>query len=205
MIKEKNYDPVFHAQSHFRSVLDSMARPGKLNPVESIDLEPVGGLRKSTASIAFALINRDVSFQVLGFPGEVIDYVKANRSAELEPTELADFIICNGFPTVDTVEAAKEGILTYPETSASIIAQIPEVSDEPFEGALKVILSGPGNAEEKVVYMKDGQADFFRALSEKNSEFPLGIDMIFTTASVLSPSLEQVLCIPRSSMIRVEA
>lgn len=204
MIKEKHYDPVFHSQSHFRSILDSMARPGKLNPIERVDIYPIADFRKSTASVVFALVNRDVSFQVLGFSGDVIDYIKANRNSELVSTEQADFIVHHGFPNPATVEAAKEGILTYPETSATIIAQISEVAEHPFEGALKVVLSGPGNAEDKAVYFKDANPDFFEALSAKNSEFPLGIDIIFTTAAIDAPEIEQVLCIPRSSKIRVE-
>lgn len=203
MIKEKYYDQVFHSQSHFRSVLDSMARPGKLNPVELIDINPVEGLRKSTACIAFALINRDVSFQVLGFTGNVIDYIKANRNTELAPTEEADFIITDGYPLPETVEAAKEGILTYPETSASILAQIPGVSDTEINDSLKITLSGPGIATEKVVYFCGGKPEFFEALSFKNSEFPLGVDMIFTTYTAGNPVDEKILCIPRSSRIKI--
>lgn len=203
MIKEKNYDTVFHSQEHFRSVLDSMARPGKLNPITDIEIHPVEGLRKSTASVAFALINRDVSFQILGFTGEVVDYIKANRNTDLAPTEQADFIITLGYPEPESVEQSKEGILTYPETSASFICQIPEVNDEPMEGSLKVTLKGPGIPEEKTLFFKDADPRFFEALSLKNEEFPLGVDVIFTTFSAKQPGVEQVLCIPRSTQIKI--
>jgi alpha-D-ribose 1-methylphosphonate 5-triphosphate synthase subunit PhnH len=201
MIKEKNYDAVFHAQSHFRSVLDSMARPGKLNPLEAIDIRPVEGMRVATASVVFALVNRDVTFQVVGFGPEAIEYIKANRHTDVADASEAAFLVCDGFPSENIVENANEGILTYPETSASLIIQTSVVYSEPVDGTLGVVLSGPGVPDSKTVFFKDAPKAFFEALSIKNSEFPLGIDVIILTDSPDFPKQECALCIPRTSKI----
>ena len=48
------YDEVFHAQRHFRSLLDSMSRPGTIERLDPVDFSPSPHLNKASARRARA-------------------------------------------------------------------------------------------------------------------------------------------------------
>ena len=56
MQTELNYDTVFDAQEHFRVLLDSMSRPGKINVLPAMDILPPDGLQHAAALTGFALL-----------------------------------------------------------------------------------------------------------------------------------------------------
>jgi alpha-D-ribose 1-methylphosphonate 5-triphosphate synthase subunit PhnH len=126
MIRETTYDEIFDAQRHFRTILDSMSRPGKINHLNSLRLWPPAGLHKGAAYIAFALFNADVSVHADSLGADVVEYVRANTASSVAEVAKADYLIFNGHvdSSVALIEEAKTGILAYPETGASAIIQV---------------------------------------------------------------------------------
>src|SRR5215475_13550764 len=96
MVRETLYDEVFHAQRHFRSLLDSMSRPGKINALEPVDLTPPPNLNRASVLVAFALLNADVAFHMLNMGDADADYLTANTRARVAPIGAAAFVFTNG-------------------------------------------------------------------------------------------------------------
>lgn len=198
MRREVIYDEVFDAQEQFRLILDSMARPGKINTLPSMDIEPPLGINKASALIALALLNTDVSFFAEGLNSEEIsDYIALNTTANLQTANLADFIFINGLQNAEIINEAKFGNLSYPEESATFIIGVLNISKIPIGNSLQVILNGPGIKTSESVFIAGISADLLEAVKEQNLEFPLGVDLMLTDLN------NNLLCIPRSNQFEI--
>ena len=95
MVREAAYDEVFDSQCHFRSILDSMARPGKINDLKRLGFEPPQSLLSATTAVCLSLLNQDVSFYIphLSFNGWHSHMLDHNNKKQLclrrIPTEQA--------------------------------------------------------------------------------------------------------------------
>ena len=74
MIRETAYDEIFDAQRHFRTLLDSMSRPGKINRFAPLALTPPEGFPRATTYVAFALLNAELTVKKVDY-----DYVHDAR------------------------------------------------------------------------------------------------------------------------------
>ena len=203
MIREVGYDEVFDAQKHFRSLLDSMARPGKINRLDDVALEPPPGLNHASVLVAFALLDADSTFQVVKMsPGEAA-YISANTNARHCETEDANFIFAQGTEPAEFLDSAFCGTLLYPDTAATIVLQIAEASTEPLPGGLKLALQGPGIDGKCVLFTKGLSADVLLALQARNVEFPLGLDTILTFTD--RSGAGAVVGLPRTTRVAWEA
>ena len=193
MQKEILYDEIFDAQAHYRLVLDSMARPGKINVMPAMELTAPAGLQAAGALVGFALLNADVSYYVEAY--EVGRYLLVNTAARPEAVSEADYVFIDGSVSAELLRQIKVGTLPYPDEGATVVAAIDGLADE-GEG-LALVISGPGVAGEKILVVKGLERTFFEVLTEINGEFPLGIDFILTDGE------RRIACIPRSSKVRV--
>jgi alpha-D-ribose 1-methylphosphonate 5-triphosphate synthase subunit PhnH len=181
MGRETSYNEIFDAQSHFRLLLDGMARPGKLNTFPIIDIQPPAGVFNSTILVCFALLNGDVSFSVLDDPKEEISkYILLNTSSAPDDFRDANFVIMNGDSEGEVLFDMRIGTLSYPEDSGTIILQVERLSEVIMDDAEVIILKGPGVDGEKALYVKGLNKSFLKNLRAINMEFPLGIDVILT-------------------------
>jgi len=201
LVRESRYDEVFDSQAHFRMVLDGMARPGKINTLKHLPINFPDRIEESTAYVCLSLLNRDVSYYHSGGSAEVEDYIRANTGCLPGELENADFVIAKGEDIPEMLEMAKEGILTYPEGGATFIVEVSGVSSIEIAPALKLCLTGPGIDIERVIWVSGWQRDWVKALSEKNSEYPLGVDTILSFRSHTGEA--KVCCIPRSTKIDI--
>ena len=203
MIRETAYDEVFDAQKHFRSILDSMARPGKINRLDSVPLEPPPALNPASALAAFSLMDSDVRFHVEHNEHGEGAYLAANTRAALTDRESATFLFAHGTDGPDALESANCGTLTYPDTSATLILQLDAASAEPLTGGLHLVLEGPGVDGRRDLFVRGLDPDLLLALQARNAEFPLGIDTILTFSDETGdPS---VAALPRTTRIVWEA
>jgi alpha-D-ribose 1-methylphosphonate 5-triphosphate synthase subunit PhnH len=196
MQKEILYDDVFDAQQHYRMLLDSMARPGKINVLPEMELTAPAGIHAAGALTAFALLNADVSFYVEGPAAyEVARYLLVNTAAR--PVELAeaDYIFLDGGAPAELLQQMKVGTLPYPEDSATVVIAVEGLVNE--GGGLALWLKGPGVLGEKKLCVDGLDPAFFETLATINGEFPLGIDVILTDKE------RKVACIPRSTKVRI--
>ncbi|HXB07437.1 MAG TPA: phosphonate C-P lyase system protein PhnH [Puia sp.] len=196
MQREIYYDEVFDAQKHYRLVLDSMARPGKINVLPRLELNIPAGIHAAGALVGFALLNSDVAYCVEGPEAEVVSrYLLVNTSARPVAREEADYVFLVGAVPAALLYSLKVGTLPYPEDSATVIAMAEQLANE-GEG-IQLLLNGPGIDGERKLCVNGLDRSFFEALTTINGEFPLGVDLILTDSGY------RVACIPRSTRVRV--
>lgn len=201
LVRESGYDEVFDSQSHFREVLDCMARPGKVNELERVPIAVPYGIEESTAYVCFALLNRDVSYYCSNGSSAVEDFIRVNTGCLPGELQEADFIVAKGTDIPEMLEFAKEGLLTYPESGATFVVEVESVSPTEVVPALKLRLSGPGIDGDRLIWVSGWRHEWVDILKEKNSEYPLGVDTIL---SFKSPTGEaNVCCLPRSTKIEI--
>lgn len=181
MAREVAYDEVFDAQAHFRSLLDSTARPGVINRLSPVQLDPPSGLNHATALIAFALMDSTSTFATVNVgQHESRSYIASNTNARHIEIDRAHFIFADGNESPDFLESADCGTLLYPDTAATVVLQIADASRQPLTDALKVSLEGPGVNGSAMLYLRGISPDLLLALQARNAEFPLGLDTILT-------------------------
>ncbi len=198
MIRETTYDPVFDAQVHFRLIMDSMARPGKLNTLTGVPIAPPTELNPASALIGLALLNADVTFFVSANPDQIADYFQTNTATNPAQANNADFLFLHGTDSPAALEQAKVGTLSYPDTNAFAIIDVDMLSTEPQPNALSLTVRGPGVDGQKTVFVTGLSSLLISTLRELNAEYPLGIDTILTDQT------SQICCLPRSVNCELE-
>ena len=194
MRRETIYDEVYDAQENFRLLLDSMARPGKINVLPDMDILPPTGINKSSTLIALSLLNADASFISIATNNqEITTYLALNTGATVASINTADYIFLNGDQAPALIDGAKHGNLSYPEESSTLIIDVNKISISPILNAVQLILKGPGIETETVVYIDGINPHLLQAIKELNLEFPLGIDLMLTDKQ------NNLICIPRSN------
>jgi len=192
MQNELLYDEVFDAQQHYRLILDSMARPGKINTIPNVDIQSPTGINNGSALTAFALLNTDVTFWARN-DDEITEFIARRTSAGVASLQKADFVFIHGLQSSEFIEKLKTGTLSYPEDSATIVADVKEISNSRVDNSLQLILKGPGVKETATVYVTGLNPAILADIKEQNLEFPLGVDLI------LIDKENRIICLPRSN------
>ncbi len=191
------YDEVFDAQLHYRMLLDSMARPGKINVLHDVDVQQIpAGINKTSLLIALALLNTDASFYVEEkTDNEIAKYIALHSSAPMVSVQNADFVFVSGLQYTGLIPSLKRGTLSYPEDSATIIIDVDSISSLASAQSLQLTLKGPGVKDTQTIYLTGLNPAILDDVKEQNMEFPLGIDLILTD------NKNCIVCIPRSNEI----
>lgn len=195
MIRETVYNDIFDSQRHFRTVLDSMARPGKINRFAPIALNPPPALHRAAAYVGFALLNADVVYDATSLGADAETYLRVNTHAQIGGADKADFIFLHGSGDPACVLAAKVGIPAYPETSASLVIQVAHIGKSSATGGLQLTIEGPGVETREILFVTGLNPDVLAAWKGKNHEFPLGVDALLVTTD------ECIVCLPRTSRV----
>lgn len=200
MQTELNYDIVFDAQEHFRLLLDSMARPGKINTFPASEIFPPEGLNTGSALTFFALLNADVTYFICSENAAAItEYLVINTASQQAEISVADYIFLPEGYFGEELGDARTGTPVYPEDSATFIAQCDLISNTPHRGSVKIKLQGPGVNGEAEVFVSGVDARLLDFAIEQNSEYPIGLDLIITD------HYNNLLCIPRSNKLEYSA
>lgn len=195
-LKETGFDFVFEAQQVFRLVLDSMARPGKVNSLSVPRLAPPGTLPGYAASVAFTLLDGEVTFAALGEEGPSwASYLALNTGAVPTGVEEADFIFAPGGRLNSELAGARRGTLLYPDRSATVVLVVESLAGAGPNG---VTLSGPGVRGTTLLFIDGIDRANLEILAGANSQYPLGLDTIVVGRD------GSLACLPRSTMIRIE-
>jgi len=194
MQTELNYDTVFDAQQHFRLLLDSMSRPGKINTFTEMDILPPDGLNQAASLTGFALLNPEVTYYVTGDNNDdIATYLLVNTASQEADISVADYIFLQEGHNANGLDNARTGTPIYPEDSATLIAAAILISEQPHKGSLAIILKGPGVNGEAEVFVSGISIELLDFVKEQNAEYPLGTDLIITDRQ------NHILCIPRSN------
>src|SRR5262249_25710311 len=203
MVRETAYDEVRDAQRHFRSILDSLARPGVISVLDPVTLTPPPSLNAASVLVAFALLDADVSYHLVNMGVNEDAYLRTNTRAASKAIAEAHFVFADGSGPADLLEGVHCGSLTYPDTAATLILQVDVLSSDPIAGGLKLTLTGPGVETQAAVHVRHLNPDLLLALQARNAEFPLGIDTIVTSDDGGSGP-PRVLGIPRTTTVSWE-
>jgi alpha-D-ribose 1-methylphosphonate 5-triphosphate synthase subunit PhnH len=190
-------DPVRNSQRIFRTVLDAMAHPGRLETLPALVAGAVG-LSPAATAICLALVDFETPIwldEVLAGPG-LMAFLRFHTGAALaDGAETARFALLDG-PSTD-LKSFHTGSDAYPEEGATVIIQVPGLSDN---GPL--ILSGPGIDGTRRFGAEGLPDSFWRERAIVNGGFPRGIDLILCaghriaalprTTEVLLPGTEEL-------------
>lgn len=188
-------EPVAVAQRTFRTLLTAMANPGSVH-----FLSPRPG-ESPEESVAFALVDHEVAFAVVG-ESRVTGAVPVARritvrtgSSEAAVPEAA-FIFAYGALPKAAWATVRCGTLAYPDQGATILYRLPAIGVRAaLSKPVRLRLSGPGIEHDVWLSLAGLPAGEFAARNAACRDYPMGIDCIFVD------SAGQVACVPRSSTI----
>ncbi|MDR3585417.1 MAG: phosphonate C-P lyase system protein PhnH [Desulfosporosinus sp.] len=189
-------DLVHDIQNAYRKTLDSMSRPGLINNfrnlVDKIELEI--GCFDSTFVLVLMLFDTEVKFKVCSQrEAEMAKLINQLTYAKATEVESADYILVLKDALQEDVEEAFKraypGNLLDPHQAATIVLEADSVSND-----RDLTLTGPGIEKESYIKVKT-TASWADLRADKNSEYPLGIDLIITDPE------DNILCLPRTTQI----
>ncbi len=187
-------DPQLDAQRVFRQVLQAMARPGQMAPLDRLPEAPPP-LGRAAAALALTLFDLDtpvwLSEDLRAAAG---DYLAFHTGAPLtRDLGAASFVLVadgNALPALDQIAL---GDPQYPERAATLIVQVARIKIAPPDN-MGYRLRGPGILGQVVIQV-DGLADeFWAALRANRKRFPLGFDAVLVAG-------DAVLGLPRTVLI----
>lgn len=158
-------------QAVFRTLLNTMARPGIIGRLDAIEGDVL--LR-----IAESLVDHEVTFGVLPERADFVDTVLRQTGSRQASVETADYVFCEPESLAGVLLAVKDGTPEYPDRSATVICRVPRIAEE---GAGLLVLSGPGIREQARVCVPDFTLEARNAFTERNALPPLGIDLVLAS------------------------
>ena len=174
-------NPAIQSAHAFRSVMEAMARPGKIHDIAGA--EPPAPLSKAAGAVLLTLCDTDTPVYLAGKAD--CDAVRAwlafHTGAPLMGPSHAMFAV-GTWDALVPLSAYPVGTSEYPDRSTTLIVE----QDELTTGAL---LTGPGIKESASLNLPETAA-----FQVNRSMFPLGLDFIFTCG-------HQLAALPRSTIV----
>lgn len=185
-------DQVLDAQSVFRAVMDVMARPGAVRPLNAVaappkPLSPVAG------AVLLALCDHDTpvwldpALTVSDAPAAWLGF-HAGAPLVRSPAD-AHFAFVARPAEFINLENFAQGTQEYPDRSATIILQV-----ESFEAGERLLLAGPGIEKLSEIAPSPMPRHFAEQWRQNNARFPRGVDLILAGP-------DAVACLPRTTRI----
>lgn len=153
-------------RENFKSLKTALTYPGSIKTLEPLFGSPF----LATASV---LLFNEVSFYYSG--SEDMESIEVITNAQSASPKEADYIFSD---TIDEalLEEAKVGNYLSPDFSATLLFKCDSLD------VTEVELSGPGIDKSKKVTLPCSQT-FIEKLMEKNSDYPLGVEVFFISKS----------------------
>lgn len=189
-------DMVHDLQRAYCKTLDSMSRPGVISNFRNLadKMEMQTGCFDATLVLVLMLLNTEVKFCVCSNrEAEMAKLINQLTYAKVTEVENANYIFVLKDAQPEELERALRlsypGDLRDPHKAATIIIEADALSNE-----RDLTLTGPGIETES--YIKVAITDHWVDLrADKNSEYPMGIDLIFTDRDA------NIVCLPRTTQI----
>jgi alpha-D-ribose 1-methylphosphonate 5-triphosphate synthase subunit PhnH len=185
-------DPVLDSQDAFRGCLTALATPGTIVRLGG-GTEPIPGVDAAAGTLLMALLDQDTRLWLS--PGIHAERVAMNLKFHTgclmaaAPSE-ADFALvasADDLPVLDTFSAGTE---EYPERSAIIVLQVPELRGDGWR------LTGPGILDEARLSVPALGKAFLAQWERNHRRFPRGVDLYLTCG-------ESLCGLPRTTRIQV--
>lgn len=178
-------------QRTFRTVVDCMAKPGK---VGRISTESSSGSDSGAAvTLCRCLLDHEVSVAVVGFDPSLSEYILRVTGSRVADLFEADFIVASEFEALAAVEHAKIGSDEFPDASATIILACDRIG----AGPVQLELSGPGVPSVRSLSLDGLDPELLESILDRNADYPLGIDVILVSAA------GDIACLPRTTRFTI--
>lgn len=186
-------DPVFNAQTVFRTVMDAMARPGMVRKLPAL-ARPPAPLSATAGAIALALCDNDTPIWLdpaLQASMTVKSWLGFHSGAPLANTPAdAHFAVITSPCEMMSLDGFSQGTQEYPDRSTTLILQVNDlVSGTPL------LLQGPGIETTETIAPAQMPRHFVEQWKQNNQRFPRGIDIILA-------SPDSIACLPRTTRIK---
>lgn len=197
-----SFNTVFDSQRIFRIILDSMARPGKINCLPQIHL--LDGEYNFPFLIARTLLDSEVGFACLDKEETLGQRIRDATGARPVDVSSAEFVFCDGRKRQEDLYRTNPGTLLFPDKGATVVMTVGRLGlqrpEEGVEDLKEVELEGPGICGKKKVWISGIHEYNLKWLLLQNKEYPKGVDAILLDLD------GRILCLPRSTKItrRVE-
>jgi alpha-D-ribose 1-methylphosphonate 5-triphosphate synthase subunit PhnH len=175
-------EPVLAAQATFRTVMDAMARPGKVRRLAGTAAP--APLLPTAAAIALTLLDYETPFWLdapLAAP-DVARFIAFHTGARLtaEPAAAAFAFVADPAAAPPFAHFAL-GDAEYPDRSTTLVLQVAHLAED--EG---FILHGPGIAGTRRIAASPLPGDFLAQLAENRAQFPRGVDILLASANAVA-------------------
>lgn len=173
------FDEVLAAQRTFRSLIEALARPGRVQMLTDRPPDVPAGISPYLALVAFTLLDQEVRFAVSGQPAEPLAaYLVRRTGARLAPPDEAGFLFANGDDPGCPLAQLPVGTPEFPERSGTAVLTVEGLSERNgANGGWSVLtLSGPGIAGTARASVRGLAPVVLETFIERNREYPLGID-----------------------------
>jgi alpha-D-ribose 1-methylphosphonate 5-triphosphate synthase subunit PhnH len=178
-------DPVQDAQRCFRAVLDAMARPGTIVGVAG--LVPPPPLCAAAAAVLLTLADHETPLWLDPDARPARDWIAFHTGApDAASQAAATFAIVLGEPDLTRFNP---GTHEGPETSATLIVQLPALTGGPC-----LRLRGPGLKDSAILAPAGLPRDFPALWHRNHRQFPAGVDLILCAG-------DQLAALPRSIQV----
>lgn len=175
-------DPVFDAQSAFRTALNAMSYAGRPQtlPQSLKTPEPLGS---AAGAVALALFDLDTPVWLDAAVGSagVIDYLRFHCGAPITGRAAdARFALIAGPQSMPGLSGFDIGEDRYPDRSATVIIEVQSLTEGPATR-----WTGPGIAGEITVSIAGVSETFWSQWAGNRELYPQGVDVIFTSGNRL--------------------
>ena len=176
-------DPTLDSQRIFRSVLEALARPGRIVDVPAA-MRPPAPLHPATAAVCLTLLDFDTPLWLddAAARPEVVEWLKFHCSMPLvsEPAA-AQLALVADVERMPALGAFDAGTAEHPERSATVILQVWALI-----GGTGRRLRGPGIADEVRLDVAGVPAPFWAWVSDNHALFPRGVDLFMSAGQVIA-------------------
>ncbi|PKA43972.1 phosphonate C-P lyase system protein PhnH [Rhizobium sullae] len=184
-------EPVFQSQSVFKTMMDSMARPGTIQTIAP-EVAPPAPLGTAAAAIALTLCDHDTPVWLSSglAKSAMPDWLGFHTGAPVVPERAeARFAFIEHGVTLSSLGLFALGTQEYPDRSTTLIIELAGL-----EGGRRLALTGPGIQSVTEIGPVGLPETFLRLWAENRALFPRGIDLVLTAGS-------RFLCLPRTTKI----
>lgn len=187
-------DPQLDAQRVFRQLLQAMARPGQMAPLDRLPEAPLP-LSRAAAALALTLFDLDTPIWLSpDLRAAAGDYLAFHTGAPLTADlGAASFVVVADGKALPDLDQVTLGNPQFPERAATVIIQVERVRIAPPD-KVGYRLRGPGilgHVDLRVEGLADG---FWTALRANQKRFPLGFDAVLVAG-------DSVLGLPRTVLV----
>lgn len=184
-------EPVHHAQSVFRMMMDCLSRPGTVQSIVP-EIDPPRPLGVAAGAIALTLLDHDTPVWLT--PGlaksAVAEWIGFHTGAPLTREKSdARFAFVEAGAPLSSFGLFANGTQEYPDRSTTIVLEVASLD----KGA-PLSLSGPGIRESATIAPQGLPDMFLRQWADNRALFPRGVDVVLTAG-------RQMLGLPRTCKI----